>query len=101
MWALETAKHLCRFTYSSPHYHVRSGSIKAYRKTLFQGLSLRDKEPVNYAPINLTESREIFIQQALVEQAYQPRAKVAEFVKHNQALINDIEKLETTSRAKQ
>ena len=98
MWALETAKHLCRFTYSSPHYHVRSGSIKAYRKTLFQGLSLRDKEPVNYAPINLTESREIFIQQALVEQAYQPRAKVAEFVKHNQALINDIEKLETKTR---
>lgn len=98
MWVIDVAKHLCRFTYSAPHYHVRSGSIKAYRKTLFYGLSLRDKELVHYAPLNPKESREVFIQQALLEGGYKPKSQLAEFVSHNQALISDIEKLETKTR---
>lgn len=98
-WVVDTGKHLCRFTYSSAHYHVRSGSVKAYRKTLLYGLTLRDKESVNYAPINLTESHEVFLQQALVDQAYKPRNnKSAPFVEHNTRLIADIEKLETKTR---
>ena len=97
-WVSDTAKHLCRYNYSSPHYHVRSGSIKAYRKTLLYGLTLRDKEAVNYAPINATESRHVFVQQALVEGRYKPKGKIAEFVTHNEALISDIEKLETKTR---
>jgi ATP-dependent helicase HrpA len=97
-WVGETAKHLCRYSYSSPHYHVRSGSIKAYRKTLLYGLTLRDKEPVNYASINANESRLIFLQQALVDGAYIPKGKLAEFVAHNESLISDIEKLETKTR---
>jgi len=97
-WVSETARHLCRYSYSSPHYHVRTGSIKAYRKTLLYGLTLRDKEAINYAPINAKESRQVFIQHALVDSAYKPRNKVAEFVAHNQSLISDIEKLETKTR---
>ena len=98
-WVVDNAKHLCRFTYSSPHYQVRSGSIKAYRKTLLYGLTLRDKESVNYASINIKESREVFIQQALVDQAYAPRNnKSASFVDHNTSLIADIEKIETKTR---
>jgi ATP-dependent helicase HrpA len=97
-WVIQSANHLCRYSYSSPHYHVRSGSIKAYRKTLLYGLTLRDKEPVNYAPINADESRLIFLQQALLGGAYMPKGKVAEFVAHNESLISDIEKLETKTR---
>jgi len=97
-WVSDTAKHLCRYSYSSPHYHVRSGSIKAYRKTLLYGLTLRDKEQVNYAPINPRESRQVFLQQALVDGSYKPRNKVAEFVAHNESLITEIEKLETKTR---
>jgi ATP-dependent helicase HrpA len=97
-WVSETAKHLCRYSYSSPHYHVRSGSIKAYRKTLFYGLTLRDKEPVNYAHIAPAESRLVFIQQALIDGAYKPRFKGAKFAAHNEQLISDIEKLESKTR---
>jgi len=97
-WVAEAAKHLCRYSYSSPHYHVRSGSIKAYRKTLLYGLTLRDKEAVNYAPINPKESRLVFLQHALVEGGYKPRGKIAEFVAHNESLISEIEKLETKTR---
>jgi len=97
-WVSQAAKHLCRYSYSSPHYNVRSGSIKAYRRTLLYGLTLRDKESVNYSPINANESRMVFLQQALVEGAYKPRGDIAEFVAHNKSLVSDIEKLETKTR---
>lgn len=97
-WVTDAAKHLCRFSYSAPHYHVRSGSIKAYRKTLLYGLTLRDKELISYAAINANESREVFIQSALLDGAYKPKGKNAEFVEYNQQLITDIEKIETKTR---
>lgn len=97
-WVADCAQHLCHFSYSAPHYHKRSGSVKAFRKTVLYGLTLREKELINYAPINSTESRQSFIQQAMVEGQYQPRHSCAEFVKHNQSLISNIEKLETKTR---
>lgn len=97
-WIIASAKHLLRYSYSAPRYHVRSGSIKADRKTVLYGLILNEREPVNYAPINPGEARAVFIQQALVDQQYEPRGNAAPFVAHNQALIRDIEKLETKTR---
>ncbi|RBP50930.1 ATP-dependent RNA helicase HrpA [Arenicella xantha] len=97
-WIIQASAHLLSYNHSAPHYHVRSGSVKAYRKTLLYGLVLRDKEPVNYSPINPSESRSVFIQQALVNQLYQPRNKHAEFVEHNRKLIKQIEKIETKTR---
>ena len=96
-WVIDSATHLCKYNYSSPHFHARSGSIKAKRKTLLYGLILRDKEAVNYGPINPDQAHEIFIQQALVEANYRP-GKQNSFFDHNQKLINDIEKLETKTR---
>lgn len=97
-WCIQAAKHLCRYNYSAPHYHRRSGGIKANRKTLLYGLCLRDRESVNYAPVNPVESRLVFIQQALLAGQYQPRGNAAEFVAHNQRLIRDIEKVEIKTR---
>lgn len=97
-WIIDAALHAVKYSHSAPHYHVRSGSIKALRKTLLQGLTLKDKELVNYSAINASESREVFIQEALVAQRYQPRGKKAEFVAHNQKLITDIEKIEAKTR---
>ncbi|MFT7527550.1 MAG: ATP-dependent helicase HrpA, partial [Arenicella sp.] len=51
-WLIESARHLCRYSYSDPSYHARSGTVKALRKTVLSGLTLRDKESVNYGPIN-------------------------------------------------
>ena len=97
-WIVNSAKHLLRYSYSAPRYNVRSGTIKADRKTVLYGLTLNEREPVNYAPINPTEARAVFIQQALVDQQYAPRGNVAPFMAHNQVLIRDIEKLETKTR---
>lgn len=99
-WVIKAAEHLCRYTYSEPRYYVRSGAVTALRKTLLYGLVLRDKERVNYGPINAAEARAVFIQQALVDGQYKPRSNEewASFYKHNQTLILDIEKLETKTR---
>lgn len=99
-WVIKVAQHLCRYTYSEPRYHARSGAVAALRKTLLYGLVLRDKERVNYGPINVSEARSVFIQQALVDGQYQPRSKNdwASFYSHNQTLISDIEKLEIKTR---
>lgn len=96
-WILTAARHLCKYTFSSPHYHARSGMVKALRKTLFQGLLLNDKESVNYGPINPQEAHQIFIQQALLEAQYRPPSN-NNFLIYNQSLIGDIEKLETKTR---
>jgi len=97
-WCVQAAQHLCRYSYSEPRYHVRFGGIKANRKTLLFGLTLNERESVNYAPINPAESRTVFIQEALVSGAYKPRGKVAEFVARNRELISDIEKVEIKTR---
>ncbi len=101
-WVIQAAEHLLKYSYSSPHYHRRSGTIKAIRKTLFQGLILKDKETVNYAPVNSTESRQVFIQEALVSNEYQPRGSkqqtAAHFIEHNLMLIREIEKVEAKTR---
>ena len=97
-WITASAPHLCKYQYNEARYHVRSGSIKANRKTTMFGLVVTDRETINYAPINAAESRQVFIQSALVDGAYQPRNKDIVFVAHNNALINEIEKVETKTR---
>jgi len=96
-WIIASAKHLCRYNYSSAHYQARSGAVTAQRKTLLFGLTLRDKEAINYGPINPQESRIVFIQEALIGQQYKPRNK-RNFMSHNQSLIRDIETLENKTR---
>ena len=97
-WVIASAAHLVKYSYSSPHYHIKSGTIKALRKTLLQGLVLKDKELVGYAQINREETRQLFIQEALVATKYKPRGNKAEFVKHNAKLIKEIEVLESKTR---
>ena len=96
-WVIKCAQHLCKYNYSSPRYDSRTGAVRAQRKTLLYGLVLRDKERVNYGNINPTESRTLFIQQALVDANYKP-IKKDNFFDHNQTLIRDIEKIETKTR---
>ena len=120
-WVLDAAQHLVHYSYSAPHYHARSGAVKAQRRTTMYGLTLQEKKPVVYSDINPVESRQLFIQQALVEGLYslnkvpldqepldkpplgkqqsnKRNSKDGEFFRHNQQLVQDIEKLETKTR---
>ncbi|MDO3386955.1 ATP-dependent RNA helicase HrpA [Gilvimarinus sp. SDUM040013] len=98
-WLLEAAKHLVKRNHFEPHYDVKSGQVKAFEKVTLYGLTLVERQRVNYSQINPQECREVFIRSALVEGRYLKRGhKPPAFFRHNQSLIEELEALEAKSR---
>jgi len=113
-WIHKAGEHMLRYSYSSPNYHERAGVVKALRRASLYGLTLRDKTSVVYSEISPDECRQMFIQQALVEGAYErhPQLKkisnnknqgainstTPNFFVHNKTLIEEIELLEAKTR---
>lgn len=94
-WIESQASHLCKESYFDAHWEKKTSQVTAYAKVNLFGLTINQKKRVNYGPINPTESREIFIQSALVEGNY---AKPLPFLQHNGALLKELEALEHKSR---
>lgn len=108
-WVLAASIHLVKRSYSEPHYDAKRGQVMAYERITLFGLTIIEKQRVNYSTINPRECRVVFIRQALVEGAYgkvnrsrQRRGsgsrQVGEFFRHNQNLVNDVLDLEAKSR---
>ncbi|WP_317931566.1 ATP-dependent RNA helicase HrpA [Halioxenophilus sp. WMMB6] len=109
-WVLAAAGHLVKRNYFEPHYDSRRGQVFAYERVTLFGLTLVEKQRINYSTINAKESREVFIRRALVEGAYSTidksrrqkgsgnRKPVGEFFLHNQKLIHDILECEAKFR---
>ncbi|MGY3567013.1 ATP-dependent RNA helicase HrpA [Sinomonas sp. RB5] len=94
-WAELVAPHLVKRTYSEPHWSKRSGSVMAYEKVTLYGVTLVAQRRVNYARIDPALARELFIRHALVEGDWHTRHH---FFKRNQALLEEVEELETRMR---
>ena len=94
-WLEETGGHLIKRHYYDPHWEKKAAQVVAYERSTLHGLLLNAKKRVNYGPMNVAESREVFIRQALVGGEFETRAP---FFAHNQKLIADIEALEHKSR---
>lgn len=94
-WLEKLGGHLCRSSYSEPHWEKKRGEVVAYEKKTLFGLPIVEKRKVGYGSINLEEAHEIFIRSALVagdiHQAYP-------FLRHNQALVARIKGLENKTR---
>ncbi len=101
-WLLETADHLLKHHYYQPHYAHQTGQVMAYDRITLYGLIIKDKHRVNYAPINPSETRAVFIRQGLVEGGYgrNPPHKIGEFYRHNLVCIEEVHGLEAKSRRK-
>jgi len=108
-WILAAALHLVKRNYSEPHYEAKRGQVMAFERATLFGLTLVEKQRVNYSHINPKESRTVFIRQALVEGGYgvasQARQrkgagqrKVGEFFLHNKMLVDDVLDMEAKSR---
>ncbi|BFM06594.1 ATP-dependent RNA helicase HrpA [Halioxenophilus aromaticivorans] len=108
-WILAASLHLVKRSYSEPHYDAKRGQVMAYERITLFGLTLVEKQRVNYSPINPQESRTVFIRQALVEGGYatinrsrQRRGAgtrtVGEFFRSNQQLVQEVLELEAKSR---
>jgi ATP-dependent helicase HrpA len=94
-WLSPLASHLVKKTYAEPFYHRRGGQVMAKeRQTLF-GLTIVDGKLTPYGKIAPEEAREVFIQQALVENGYRGNAV---FLSHNQALLDELQALEDRFR---
>jgi ATP-dependent RNA helicase HrpA len=70
-WLIETASHLSRRSWSNPRWQKKSGQVVADEKITLFGLILSADRIVNFGRTskqNRDEARQIFIQQALLEQ---------------------------------
>ncbi len=96
-WLLGVNQSLLKYKYYEPHWHRRSGRVVAFKKISLFGLTISDRQLVHYGSINHDESREIFIQSALIDQA---SIRLPKFLKYNISLIQSILNLEARKRKK-
>ncbi|MBA6411929.1 ATP-dependent RNA helicase HrpA [Parahaliea sp. F7430] len=94
-WALDINPRLLKSHYYEPRWQGRSGRAMAYERISLYGLTLVEKRPVHYGPINPQESRELLIREGLVAGHVRP---VPGFLKHNQRLVKQLEDLESRIR---
>jgi len=94
-WVLGINDALLRRSWGEPYWQRRSGRVMARETVMLYGLVLSDGKPVHYGPIDPAGSREVFIQQALVEDQLSGEA---EFQRRNRALVAELEELEDKGR---
>ena len=94
-WVIECAGHLLRKEYGEPFWSQDRQQVMTYEKTILHGLALREKTAVDYAKLDAAGAREMFLDQALVED--QIRSK-AVFLKRNRVFLDQLRKQEEKFR---
>ncbi len=94
-WLEEAGAHLIKRHYYDPHWEKKAAQVAAWERSTLYGLVINPKKRVHYGPMNVAESRAIFIRQALVTGEFNTQAP---FFAYNQKLIRDIEALEHKAR---
>jgi ATP-dependent helicase HrpA len=94
-WVEGVAGHLVQRSWSEPHWVRRSGSVQALERVTLYGLPIVTDRRINVARINPELARELFIRHALVEGDWDTHL---DFLAHNQALADDVRRLEDRAR---
>ncbi|MBN1256419.1 MAG: ATP-dependent RNA helicase HrpA [Planctomycetes bacterium] len=94
-WIEKQAHEICKRSYSEPHWEARTGHVRAYEQVTVYGLPVVERRRVHYGKIAPEESRQIFIQHALVEGDV--RRKLT-FLEANQKLIAEVIELQHQAR---
>jgi len=89
------ARGLTESHYSDPRWDRKAAQVVAWERVSLYGLTIVPKRRVHYGPINLVESREIFVREALANMEFDTRAP---FFAANKQLIAEIEALEHKAR---
>ncbi|MEZ5524434.1 MAG: ATP-dependent RNA helicase HrpA [Pseudomonadales bacterium] len=95
VWVEPLAKHLVKRSHSEPHWEKKRGQVLALEQVSLYGLVIVNRRRVDFGRIDPVLAREIFIREALVPLELISRAA---FIRHNRALLADIEALEHKSR---
>jgi len=96
-WIEPLASHLVKRNHFEPAFDAGKGQVLAYEEVLLYGIVIVKKRRIDFASVDPIQAREIFIQEGLVSQQLQSKAR---FYRHNNMLITDVEKLESKSRKK-
>lgn len=94
-WIEPLARGLTESHYSDPRWDRKMGMVNAWERVSLYGLTIIPKRRVHYGPINTTESREIFIREALANGEFDTKAA---FFNANERLISEVEELEHKAR---
>jgi ATP-dependent helicase HrpA len=94
-WLEEVGAHLIKRHYYDPHWEKKAAQVVAWERSTLYGLVINPRKRMHYGPMNVLESRAIFIRQALVAGEFNTQAP---FFAFNRKLIHDIEALEHKAR---
>ncbi|MDO4250382.1 MAG: ATP-dependent RNA helicase HrpA [Moraxella sp.] len=94
-WIIAAAGGLLKYHYFEPHWSKKTGRVRAYAQMSLFGLTIINKQLVNYEQVDLNQSREIFIQDALVLNDY---GYAMPFLTHNVKKISEVELIEEKLR---
>ncbi len=94
-WIEPLARGLTESQYTDPRWDRKMGMVNAWERVSLYGLTIIPKRRVHYGPINMAESREIFIRAALANGEFDTRAA---FFTANEKLIAEVEELEHKAR---
>ena len=94
-WVERLAGHLVSRSYGEPRWEKRAGRVVAEEQVSLFGLTLVAGRKVDYGRIDPDEARRIFIRDGLVAGEIRTRG---EFLAHNLALVDEVERLEAKAR---
>jgi ATP-dependent helicase HrpA len=94
-WLEEIGRHLCKYSWSEPHWEKNRGQVVAFEKATLYGLTIVERRKIDFGRINPKEARQIFIRSALVEGELPAKRG---FLVHNRELVSKIEELESKTR---
>ncbi|MGN6369859.1 MAG: DUF3418 domain-containing protein [Phycisphaerae bacterium] len=97
-WIEQVASHLVERSYSEPRWDAKTMSAVATEKVSLYGLVLIPARTVAFGGINPKLSRELFIHHALVLGDVPEGRMNAPFMKHNRALVAEVEGMEAKIR---
>jgi ATP-dependent helicase HrpA len=94
-WIEPAAGDLVRRQYIEPHWEKKPAQVVALENVTLYGLPIVNRRRIHFGKVDPEQSHAIFIREALVNQDWDCHA---DFFKHNQSLIAEIETLEQKSR---
>jgi ATP-dependent helicase HrpA len=94
-WAERAGAHLLVRNYSEPRWSAKQGAAIADERVTLYGVPLVAARPVQYARIDPTHARELFLRHALVQGEWRTHHR---FWHANQDLIAELEDLENRAR---
>ncbi|RPI77401.1 MAG: ATP-dependent RNA helicase HrpA, partial [Desulfobacteraceae bacterium] len=95
VWLEELGAGLCKSSYTAPHWEKKRGEVRALEQVTLFGLVIVAGRSVSYGRIDPVESQRIFVQAALVEGQVN---ETLPFLKYNQELLAQVEKMEEKVR---